>query len=60
MLIALANAVVAEPTTSPLGRRVGTLAIRCVKAQQRKPKDKGWDAKVSYRTYQKLHAQGIL
>jgi hypothetical protein len=35
-------------------------ALNKVLKEQNKKKDKGWDAKLSFRTYQQLKADGVL
>ena len=41
-------------------RKVGRGFLRKQAADKRRPADKGWDTKLSFKTYQKLHAQDIV
>lgn len=43
-------------TAETIGRGI----LRKQAADKRRPADKGWDTKLSFKTYQKLHSQGVV
>lgn len=59
-LKSLAPTLEADKDLNDLEWKVGQGVLRKQAADKRRPADKGWDTKLSFRTYQKLHAQDIV
>ena len=59
-LKSLAPALEADEDLNALEWKVGQGVVRKQAADKRKPADKGWDTKLSFKTYSKLNQQGVV
>ena len=59
-LKSLAPTLEADKDLNDLEWKVGQGLVRKQAADKRKPADKGWDTKLSFKTYSKLNQQGVV
>ena len=59
-LKSLAPTLEADKDLNDLEWKVGRGVLRKQAADKRKPADKGWDTKLSFKTYSKLNQQGVV
>ena len=59
-LKSIAPTLEADNDLNDLEWKVGAGVLRKQAADKRKPADKGWDTKLSFKTYSKLNQQGVV